>query len=101
LLTLGEKTIYHAGDTGLFGDMKLSGEMNKIDLAFLPIGDNFTMGPEDALVAAQFLQAREVVPIHYNTIPLLAQDGDAFVRQLQEKGIGGSALMPGEGYTIA
>lgn len=101
LLTLGDKTIYHAGDTGLFGDMKLIGELNSIDMAFLPIGDNFTMGPEDALIAAQFLQAREVVPIHYNTFSLLAQDGDAFIRQLQEKGIGGSALKPGESYTIA
>lgn len=101
LLTLGDKTIFHAGDTALFSDMKLIGELNKIDLAFLPIGDNFTMGPEDALLAAQFLQARKVVPIHYNTIPLMAQDGDAYIRQLQEKGIGGSALKPGEGYTIA
>ncbi|MGE5704357.1 MAG: metal-dependent hydrolase [Clostridia bacterium] len=101
LLTLGEKTIYHAGDTGLFGDMKLIGELNNIDMAFLPIGDNYTMGPEDALIAAQFLQAKEVVPIHYNTFPLLNQDGDAFIAQLKEKGIGGAALKPGEGYTIA
>ncbi len=58
------KTIYHAGDTGLFSDMKLIGERHPIDLAFLPIGDNFTMGPEDAALAAKFLEAKTVVPIH-------------------------------------
>lgn len=100
LLTLGDKTIYHAGDTGLFGDMKLIGELNQIDLAFLPIGDNFTMGPDDALLAAQFLRAKEVIPIHYNTFPVIVQDDAAFVDSLREKGIEGHALAPGATYTI-
>ena len=67
LLTVEGRTIFHAGDTGLFSDMKLIGELNHIDLAFLPIGDNFTMGPEDAKLAAEWLRAKQVVPVHYST----------------------------------
>jgi L-ascorbate metabolism protein UlaG (beta-lactamase superfamily) len=74
LLTLpdGEK-IYMAQDTGLFGDMKLIGD-ESIHLAILPIGDNYTMGPDDALRAVELLRPRHVVPIHYNTFDLIAQD---------------------------
>lgn len=61
MLTVEDKTIFHAGDTALFSDMKLIGELNHIDLAFLPIGDNFTMGPEDAKLAAEWLRAKQVV----------------------------------------
>lgn len=88
LLTIDGKTIYHAGDTALFTDMKLIGENGPIDLAFLPIGDNFTMGPEDALRAAEYLQAVCVVPIHYNTFPVIQQDPKDFCRNLAgSKGI--------------
>lgn len=96
VLELDGLTIYHAGDTALFSDMKLIGERNRIDLAFLPIGDYFTMGPEDALLAANWLQARHIVPIHYNTFGLITQDGDQFVRKLKVSGIQGHALMPGD-----
>ncbi|WP_163653348.1 metal-dependent hydrolase [Listeria sp. PSOL-1] len=89
------KNIYHAGDTGLFSDMKLIGELNPLDLAFLPIGDNFTMGPKDAKIAADFLQAKQVVPMHYNTFPLIEQDPDAFVASLG-KGIIGKVMQIGE-----
>ncbi|MCR6111639.1 metal-dependent hydrolase [Bacillus sp. A301a_S52] len=82
LFTAEGKTIYHAGDTGLFSDMKLIGEQNDIDLAFLPIGDNFTMGPEDALIAAEWLGAKQVVPIHYNTFPVIEQDPEAFAKKV-------------------
>ena len=78
------KTIYHAGDTGLFSDMKLIGERHPIDLAFLPIGDNFTMGPEDAAIAAKFCQAKVVVPIHYNTFPPIKQDPQVFIDLLEK-----------------
>src|SRR5690606_2389856 len=61
--------VYFAGDTALTYDMKLIGEAGGVDLAFLPIGDNFTMGPEDAVIAAQWVQAKHVVPIHYDTFP--------------------------------
>lgn len=72
------KTIYHAGDTALFGDMKLIGDRNNIDVAFLPIGDNFTMGPEDAAYAVELLKPKTVVPIHYNTFPVIEQDPQKF-----------------------
>jgi len=84
LLMAEGKTIYHAGDTGLFSDMKLIGERHPIDLAFLPIGDNFTMGPEDAALAAKFLKAKEVVPVHYDTFPPIKQDPHKFVEMLED-----------------
>ena len=71
---LDGKINYHAGDTGHFGDMELIGNAYPIDLALLPIGDNFTMGPEDALKAVQMLKPKLVVPMHYNTWPLIEQD---------------------------
>ncbi|MDQ0208113.1 metal-dependent hydrolase [Alkalicoccobacillus murimartini] len=87
LFTAEGKTIYHAGDTALFGDMKIIGERNQIDLAFLPIGDTLTMGPEDAAAAAEWVQAKKVVPIHYNTFPDIDQSPDDFIARLPE-GIG-------------
>jgi len=78
LLTMGSKTVYHAGDTGLFLDMKLIGERNRLDLALLPIGDNFTMGPDDALAAIEFLQPDTVVPMHYDTWDVIRQDPYSF-----------------------
>ena len=87
LLTVNGQTIYHAGDTALFSDMKMIGERNSIDLAFLPIGDNLTMGPEDAVAAADWLRAKRVVPIHYNTFPAIKQDPVKFTSMLPE-GVG-------------
>ncbi|MCH7689437.1 MAG: metal-dependent hydrolase [candidate division Zixibacteria bacterium] len=83
LITMGGKTVYNAGDTGLFYDMKLIGEMNQIDLAFLPIGDNFTMGIDDAVKAVEFLKPRKVVPVHYNTFPLIEQDPQEFAGKVK------------------
>ena len=74
LIFLNNKTIYHAGDTGVFGDMKLIGELYPIDLAFVPVGGHFTMGPEEASKAIQLLQPKTVVPIHYNTFDLIKQN---------------------------
>ncbi len=88
------KTVYHAGDTGLFSDMKLIGELHPIDLAFLPIGDNFTMGPEDAALAAEFLQAKTVVPIHYDTFPPIQQNPEDFTSKL--KAGNGKVMQPGD-----
>ncbi|GEO27448.1 UPF0173 metal-dependent hydrolase YtkL [Alicyclobacillus acidoterrestris] len=97
LITMGGKTVYHAGDTGLFGDMKtVIGALNDIDVALLPIGDNFTMGPEDALIAAEWVGAKHVIPMHYNTFPLINQDADQFVRDLDAKGIKGIRLNIGD-----
>jgi len=91
LLEMGGKKLYHAGDTGLYSDMKLL-EKEKIDLAFLPIGDNFTMGPEDALLAAEWISAKKTIPIHYNTFPNIIQDPDEFIKALLEKGLNGEVL---------
>lgn len=76
---------YHAGDTGLFGDMKAIVAPHKPDVAFLPIGDFYTMGPDDALIAAEWLGAGKYVPIHYNTFPLLQQDAQAFKAALEAR----------------
>ncbi|MGA9172859.1 MAG: metal-dependent hydrolase [Thermoactinomyces sp.] len=100
VLMLGDKTIYHAGDTALFSDMKLIGMHKPIDLALLPIGGNFTMDPEDALVAAEWIGAKQVIPMHYNTFPPIQQDGDAFVKNLEQKGIKGFALKAGEALEL-
>ncbi|WP_173915849.1 metal-dependent hydrolase [Halobacillus sp. Marseille-Q1614] len=98
LLKAEGKTIYHAGDTGLFSDLKMIGELNDIDLAFLPIGDNFTMGPEDALLAAEWIKAKQVVPIHYNTFELIEQDGRAFAEKVKPGQ--GKVLEPGESIEL-
>ncbi len=89
-----DKVIYHAGDTALYSDMRLIGSMWPIDIAFLPIGDNYTMGPKQALNAALLLQPKLVVPIHYNTFDLIQQDADEFVKKL--KPIEGKVLGVGE-----
>ncbi|WP_124726910.1 metal-dependent hydrolase [Staphylospora marina] len=96
LVTVDGKRIYHAGDTALFSDMKLISRGEPVDLALLPIGDNYTMGPEDALIAAEWLNARHVVPMHYGTFPVIEQDPHAFVSRLEQKGIGGTVMKPGD-----
>lgn len=94
LFTAEGKTIYHAGDTALFSDMKVIGELNDIDVAFLPIGDNFTMGIKDAVIASKWLQAKTVVPIHYDTFPVIEVDPLAFVERLEKNQ--GKIVKPGE-----
>lgn len=98
LFTAEGKTVYHAGDTGLFYDMKVIGERQNIDVAFLPIGDNHTMGPEDAALAAEWLRASYVVPIHYNTFPNIEQDPRYFVSLLKQGT--GKALKAGEAIEL-
>jgi len=93
----GEK-IYMAGDTGLFGDMRLIGEEG-IDLAVLPIGDNYTMGPVDALRAVKLLTPKHVIPIHYNTWGLIAQDANAWATKVEaETEAKVHVLKPGEDW---
>lgn len=92
--------IYLACDTGLFGDMKLIGEEG-IDLAVLPIGDNYTMGPDDALRAVKLLQPKHVIPVHYNTWGLIAQDVQAWARRVTaETAAKVHVLKPGESFTL-
>ena len=78
------KKIYDAADTGLFGDMRLIGEEG-IDLAILPIGDNYTMGPDDALRAVKLIQPKRVLPIHYNTWDVIAQDAAAWAARVRKE----------------
>ena len=92
LVTMDGKTFYHPGDTGLFYDMKLIGEMNKIDLAVLPIGDNFTMGIDDAVKATEFLQPANVIPMHYKTFDVIEADPNEFVDKVKEKGFKAEVL---------
>ena len=101
LLTTNQgKKIYFAGDTGLFGDMRLIGEEG-IDLAVIPIGDNFTMGPEDALKAVKLLQPKHVVPIHYNTWDVIKQDPQAWAKQVEaETSTKVHVLKPGESISL-
>jgi len=96
LLKLADGNIYHAADTGLFLDMKLIGEEG-IDLAILPIGDNFTMGPDDALKAVKLIEPKRVIPDHYDTWPLIAQDAEAWAERVQaETSAEALVLQPGE-----
>lgn len=101
VFNLDGKTIYHAGDTGLFGDMELIGRLNKIDLAMIPIGDNFTMGPEDALEAVKMLKPGLVIPMHYNTWPLIKQEPLNFKSEVESKTSSKVAVLaPGESLEI-
>lgn len=101
LVDLGDLRVYHAGDTGLFYDMALLGARRPIDVALLPIGDNFTMGPEDAAVAADLLKPRFVVPMHYGTFDVLEPDARRFVAACQGKDCTVVVLTPGESRSFA
>lgn len=101
IVKLPNKTIYFAGDTALFGDMQLLGQLEKIDYALLPIGDNFTMGPVDATLACKLLNASNVIPIHYNTWPIIAQDPLKFKQAVEQQGYAQVIILnPGETLTL-
>jgi len=94
-------TFYHAGDTCLFLDMKLIGDRNNLDYAFLPVGGLFTMDPEDALEAVKLLHAKTVIPMHYNTWDRIAQKVEDFQAAVQKQKVGKCQLMkPGETIQI-
>ena len=99
LIRLGGKVIYHAGDTALFGDMKLIGESGRIDLAFLPIGGYFTMDHEDACTAVKLLCPRSVVPIHYAAFPQMTGDPNRF-RELVESETSARCIVMQPGETL-
>jgi len=95
IITIDGKKIYHAGDTGLFMDMQLIGE-NGIDLAMLPIGDNFTMGIDDAVKAVEFVKPKKTIPMHYNTFDLIAADPEEFRSKAAVKGFEVEILKVGD-----
>lgn len=100
VVRFGGRTIYFAGDTCLFGDMRLIGDEG-LDVAVLPIGDHFTMGPADAVRAAGFLNAKTVIPCHYNTFPPIQQDDQAFKRLLEEQTASRCLILaPGESSEV-
>ncbi len=98
VITIGGKKIYHTGDTGLFLDMKLIGERDKIDLMMAPIGDNFTMGINDAVKAVEFVNPGLAVPMHYDTFPVIKADPHEFKRKVES--IGKKARVMEIGETI-
>jgi L-ascorbate metabolism protein UlaG (beta-lactamase superfamily) len=99
LTTKDGMKFYILGDTGLFGDMKLIGQEG-IDVAFIPIGDNYTMGPDDAYKAVELIMPKHVIPIHYNTWELIAQDAGKWAKQVAKLGVEVHVLKPGESLTI-
>ncbi len=101
LLTTNDgKKLYFAGDTGLFGDMKLIGEEG-LDLAVIPIGDNYTMGPDDALRAVKLLTPKVVIPIHFGTWGLIEQNAEAWAARVEkETTTKPVVLKPGGTYTL-
>ncbi len=101
VLTMDGKRIYHAGDTGVFLDMQLIGDLyGPLDVAILPIGDNFTMGIDDAVKAAELLQAKTYLPMHFNTFPLVEVDAGDFVGKVTAKGMSASVLSPGGSVVV-
>ncbi|KJS10833.1 MAG: metal-dependent hydrolase [Peptococcaceae bacterium BRH_c8a] len=101
VFNLEGKTIYHSGDTGLFSDLSLIGKRHPIDLAMLPIGDNFTMGPDDALEAVKLVKPHVVIPMHYNTWPLIAQNPAEFKQDVEtDTPARVVILQPGDSYEL-
>jgi L-ascorbate metabolism protein UlaG (beta-lactamase superfamily) len=92
----GAPTIYLAGDTSLFQDMQLFRELYAPSVAVLPIGDNFTMGPQHAALAAKYLGAKTIIPVHYGTFPALTGTPDELRAHLKDTGIEMVAPKPGE-----
>ena len=86
IISADNKNVYHTGDTGLFYDMKLIGEMTSIDYLLLPIGDNFTMGITDAVKAVELVSPKVAIPMHYNTFPVISADPDEFKKLSEVKG---------------
>lgn len=102
IITMDGVCVYHAGDTGLFSDMRLIGELYNPDIALLPIGGRFTMGPREAMMAADFVGAPVVIPIHYNTTPRIVQDAEEFRRVIERTtDLKVVVLQPGETYTVS
>ena len=99
IFEMGGKKIYHAGDTALMTDMALLADED-IDVALLPIGDVFTMGPADALRAVKMIHPKLTVPMHYDTFPPIAQDPEAFAAAVQAAGFQAKVLRPGEVLSI-
>ncbi len=93
-------TFHHAGDTALYGDMKLTAELYQPELGFIPIGDLFTMGPLEAAYACRFLGLEQAVPIHYSTFPVLTGTPEAFAAEIERLGVDCEVLTVAAGATL-
>jgi L-ascorbate metabolism protein UlaG (beta-lactamase superfamily) len=101
VIKIGGKTVYHAGDTCLFGDMKLIAERDPIDVALLPIGGHYTMDRHDAVVAAEFVGAGTVIPMHYDTFPPIETDSGAFKADVEARTSSQVVLLkPGDTHSV-
>jgi L-ascorbate metabolism protein UlaG (beta-lactamase superfamily) len=101
VINLGGKTVYHTGDTCLFGDMKLIGERNPVDVALMPIGGHYTMDRHDAAAAAELIGAGTVIPMHYDTFPPIAADADAFKAEVEAKTSSQVVILePGQTHSV-
>lgn len=94
VIRMDGKTVYHMGDTSLTKDFELLAD--QIDALLIPIGDFYTMGPEDALTAVEMIRPGYVIPMHFNTFPMIMQDADSFARSVEEKDFQVQVLNPGE-----
>jgi len=102
VLTMGGKKVYHAGDTGVFLDMQLIAELNgPLDAALLPIGDNFTMGIDDAVKAAELVGAGVAIPMHYDTFEPIRANPHEFVEKVARRGLRAVVVEPGSSYDLA
>ncbi len=100
LINLGGKTVYQTGDTCLFGDMKLIAERNPVDVAIMPIGGHYTMDRHDAVVAADFIGADTVIPMHFNTFPPIETDAEAFKADVEARTSSRVVVLePGQSHT--
>ena len=100
VFTVEGKTIYHCGDTGIFGDMKLIGEIDKIDILLIPIGGNYTMDIDDAVRAVTMINPELAIPMHYNTFDLIKCDPQEFIDRIATNGFRGKVMKPGEKMNI-
>lgn len=94
------KCLYHAGDTGLFGDLKIIGELSPVDYFLVPIGGNFTMDSTDAAIASEWVRAKYAIPMHYNTFPQIETDPEEFSRAVSKRGIKCILMQPGDTISL-
>lgn len=100
VIRMGGTTVYHTGDTALFGDLKLIGERDPVDVALIPIGGHYTMDRHDAAVAAELIGAKTVIPMHFDTFPPIAADAEAFRSEVESKTSSQVVILePGQSHT--
>jgi L-ascorbate metabolism protein UlaG (beta-lactamase superfamily) len=101
VIAIGGTTVYHLGDTALFSDLRLIAERTPVDVALIPIGGHYTMDRHDAAVAAEYIAAGTVIPMHYNTFPPIETDAEAFKSEVESKTSSRAVILnPGDTYSV-